>query len=122
MKRTFALIAVSICLAIGCTGRQQNKIAREGGILWSTKGPYVIIDYSGSKIVDVWVLKHEFVSSEENSDGWVFITQEGNVEHVGGDAKITRLKNAADLAKWREYHFDLEGGSYVPPATATGPG
>ncbi len=118
MKRL--VIALSLLIALtffsGCAS-WRNSAARKGSIFTSTRGPYVVISYSGGRITDVWVLKDAYVESEKNSDGWLFIDGDRNPINVGGDddAKVIRLKDKRDLENYREFHIEIDGGIYLTP-------
>lgn len=90
----------------------QNDIAKKGSLLGSTKSDYVAINYSGEKIMDVWVLSDQYVQSEGESDGWNFVDKNGDVIMLGGDVKIIRINDASTLAKYKEYHYEFDGGDY----------
>jgi hypothetical protein len=95
----------------GCAGCR-NTIAAKGGLIGSYEGNYVVINYTGGVIADVWVLRDVYVQSEENSDGWRFTDPDGNVIFLGGDIKVIRIKEADDLKKWHEYHMEFEDKIY----------
>ncbi len=116
MKRL--VIALSLLIALtffsGCAP-WRNSAAHKGSIFTSTRGPYVVISYSGGRITDVWVLKNAYVESEKNSDGWLFIDGDRNPINVGGDAKVIRLKDKRDLENYREFRIEIDGGIYRTP-------
>ena len=91
----------------GCAGCR-NDIAARGGLVGSYTGNYVIINYSGNIIADVWVLRNAYVESEQGSDGWRFRDADGNVVFLGGDVKVMRIKKEADIEQWHEYHSEFE--------------
>lgn len=118
MKKSTAKIVLTIVMAIalaisvtGCAGFN-NEIQANGSIIGSTSGSYVVTNYSGNTIMDVWVLKDAYVKSESGSDGWNFIDNDGNPEKIGGDAKIIRVKDRTTLSKYVEYHYEFDGGNY----------
>ena len=55
------------------------------------------------------------VESEKDSDGWLFIDNDGNPVNVGGDAKVIRITNKSQLKNYREFHIEIDGGIYTPP-------
>lgn len=101
-----AIVAVAGCADI------ENEIAANGGGFGPRRGAYVVVNYSGEKIQDVWVLPDAYCQSVTESDGWLFLDVAGNAIHLGGDVKVIRLKSAADLAKWHEYHAEWSTQTY----------
>ncbi len=65
MKRF--LIALSLLVALvlspGCAS-WRNSVARDGSMFTSTRNAYVVINYSGGRIIDVWVLASAYVGRE----------------------------------------------------------
>lgn len=100
-----SLLIVSLCLSTGCAS-WRNKIAHQGGFFTEYRGNYVVISESGGIIMDVWVLRDAYVESEKNSDGWRFIDNLGQPTNVGGDSKVIRIKNEAELQNYHEYHIE----------------
>jgi hypothetical protein len=115
MKKIMLLVAVIALIAIiaGCAGIS-NKIAQHGSVWGKTRGNYVVINYAGTEIADVWIIRDTFVDSPEGSDGWEFVDAQGNAQKIGGNSKITRVAdtNLADLSKYHEYHMEFEKRSY----------
>lgn len=112
MRKIF--IALCLCclpLMTGCAGCR-NDIAARGGLLGSYEGNYVVVNYSGNVIADVWVLKNVYVQSEEGSDGWKFQDEDGNVIRLGGDVKVMRIEKASDMDKWHDFHSEFESQTY----------
>jgi hypothetical protein len=110
MKQIIAVIVAAIALA-GCA-RTQTEIAAQGGFFASHDAPYVVRNDSGGRIMDVWVLENTFVMEGEHGAGFQFVDSAGNVVHLGGDARIIRLKDAAALSRWHEYHAESEQLTY----------
>lgn len=106
-----AVLFVTLPFLHGCAGCQ-NDIAARGGLVGSWEGDYVVVNYAGNSIADVWVLKKVYVQSETESDGWRFMDEMGNSIFLGGDVKVIRCKSAAELAKWHEYHTEFETQTY----------
>ncbi len=116
--RWSVLLSMLLCVVLlsGCAS-WRNSIARDGSMFTSTRGPYVVMSYSGGVVTDVWVLKDAYVQSEDDSDGWLFIDNDKNPINVGGDAKVIRLKDKRDLKNYREFHVEIDGGFYTAPGS-----
>lgn len=115
MKRfvyVICFLAVLVVWAMSGCAKWQNDVSARGGLFGSYEGDYVVINYSGGEIMDVWVLEDVYVNSEENSDGWRFSDEEGNVIFVAGDVKVIRADNREVLSKYHEYHMESETQSY----------
>ena len=53
------------------------------------------------------------IQSEETSDGWLFVDQDGNPVHLSGDMKAIRVaENHVLFDKYIEYHLEFEIVSY----------
>lgn len=80
----------------------------------ATKGDWIVVKQSGGKITDVWKLENEFVQSEQGSDGWLFMDQNGNPVHVGGDMKAIRVNEQKDeiFNSYVEYHMEHDSLNY----------
>lgn len=109
--RKFALIAALFLTLPGCAKWEAQRAA-DGGFLGSYKGDYIVRNDSGGVIMDIWVLENTIVQSETDSDGWFFVDNSGNVIHLGGDAKVIRVKDKSLLSKYREYHRELDKVPY----------
>lgn len=109
MKKGLILLGLTLSMFTftGCASLE-NKMAKDGGLFVSTKGDYIIINSSGDRIMDIWKLRDTYVDSEPNSDGWSFIDANGDIQMLGGDVKITRVKNSKTWDKYEEYHYDEE--------------
>lgn len=114
MIRSFIALSLLFCLCISLSGcaSWENKVAADGGIFGTYKGDYVVVSQSGGMIADIWVLVDVFCESEDNSDGWRFIDDDGNVTFIGGDVKVLRVKNRSELSKYHEYHMEFELKTY----------
>lgn len=80
----------------------------------SVNGDWVVIKQSGGRITDVFLLESVMVQSEQGSDGWLFLDQDGNPTHIGGDMKAIRVtgnKNQV-FRKYHEYHMEFETKTY----------
>lgn len=112
MKRfAIVLCLFAILLTSGCAATR-NRWAANGSIITTTRGNYIVISQSGGRIMDCWVLRNAFVQSEKDSDGWLFIDNDGNPTNVGGDAKIIRVEDSRLLDQYHEYHMELETQTY----------
>lgn len=107
-------LALFACVAIAFAGCAStwNDIGARGGLIGSYEGSFVVISQSGGLVMDCWVLTDSYVESEENSDGWRFIDNDGNVVHIGGDSKVVRLDDEEDLKNYIEYHMEEESVTY----------
>lgn len=105
------ILCCCLSMFVGCAS-WRNDIAHKGGLFTEYCGDYVVISASGGIIMDVWVLEDVYVESEKSSDGWRFIDRLGQPTNVGGDAKVIRIKNKAELKNYYEYHFERESVPY----------
>jgi len=110
-KKNLILI-ITILLSVGCADTW-NKADNRGGLFFSKTSDYIIVNQSGGKIMDVYKLKDVFISSPEDSDGWIFKDNYGNSINLGGDVKLIRINNSSELwEKYHEYHFEFENQTY----------
>lgn len=107
MKKIKVLL-VGVLIAMSLTGcaAMENEIAKNGSLIGSTKGDYIVINTSGDLILDVYKLRDAYVNSETGSDGWSFIDNNGNVVMLGGDVKTIRVRDKSTWDLYDEYHFD----------------
>lgn len=116
MKKLLLILTVSVIMTTftGCA-RFFNKVDADGSLIGSTAGDWIVIKQSGGHITDVWKLEEQFVQSEPGSDGWLFIDQDGNPVHVGGDMKAIRIKNKKDdiFDSYIEYHMEHDSLTYA---------
>lgn len=107
----FLVVVAILLVATGCAGFQ-NSLQEKGGLV-STKGDYVVLNESGGKIMDVWVLRNVYVQSEDKSDGWNFIDSSGNAIMIGGDTKVIRANSDKSILNhYVDYHYEINGGDY----------
>ena len=113
-KRIIGLVLVlaMVMCSTGCFAGLKNNIAKNGGFFTKNAGDYVVINYAGNKIMDVYKLKNCFVQSEGSSDGWNLIDDKGNVVLLAGDEKIIRVNDASTFDNYKEYHYEFDGGDY----------
>ena len=111
--KIFFSLVVGIALLSSCA-RLTNRIKSDGQLIGSTKASWVVVKQSGGVITDVWKLDEEFVQSEPNSDGWLFVDKRNNPVHVGGDMKAVRLNHDAQdvLNSYIEYHMEFDSLTY----------
>jgi hypothetical protein len=110
MKRlsVFALALLSALSLSGCE-KMFNQMERDGSLIGSTAGDWVVVKYSGGRITDVWKLHNVMVQSEMHSDGWLFKDASGNMVNIGGDVKATRVTSDRSLFnRYVEYHMEFD--------------
>ena len=107
------LFVVIMLFNSGCAQTCQ-RIKANGSIIGTVTGSWVVEKTSGGVITDVYLLNNALVKSETGSDGWLFIDQNGNPVHIGGDMKAIRCSNdKIDLFKqYVEFHMDLDLCTY----------
>ena len=86
---------------VGC-GSWENKQASGG--FFESKGNYVVINYSGGKIFDVWTLENAYVQNSSSSDGYCFTDDGGNFVTVSGDVLVIRCNDDKEFSKYKEFH------------------
>lgn len=110
-KFMLALVLCCMPFMIGCAGCY-NDISASGGILGEYSGAYVVISQSGGEIMDCWKMDNVYVQNESNSDGWLFVDNDGNVIRISGDCKVIRINKRSEMDKWHEYHMEFESETY----------
>jgi hypothetical protein len=120
MKKSILIIAgLAILLSVisvslnSCASSCQ-RIKANGSIIGSTNGDWIVIKQSGGRITDVYLLESVMVQSEQGSDGWLFLDQDGNPTHIGGDMKAIRVSGNKQrlFSKYHEYHMEFEVKTY----------
>lgn len=116
MKKFAVILSIFAILVLtnGCAGTCQ-RIKANGSIIGSVSGDWIVIKQSGGRITDVYLLEEVMVKSEQGSDGWLFIDQDGNPVHIGGDMKAIRVEphnKSKMFAKYHEYHMEFEVQTY----------
>jgi hypothetical protein len=116
MKKFAVILSIFAILVLtnGCAGTCQRMKAN-GSIVGSVKGDWVVVKQSGGRITDVFLLEDVMVQSEQGSDGWLFVDQQGNATHIGGDMKAIRVepRNKQEMfSKYHEYHMEFESQTY----------
>lgn len=95
-------LLIVLCLSfVGC-GSFQN-LSSKGGV-FESKGDYIVINYSGGEIFDIWKLKNAYVQSSDGSDGYEFTDSNGDFITVSGDVLVIRCNSAAKWDNYSEYH------------------
>ena len=110
-KKLIALSILGICLSAnltGCFAGIQNSAAKRGGYFTKNKEDYVVINYSGNRIMDIWILPNTYVESEAGSDGCSFVDKSGNSITLQGDVKVIRQNGSKDNQKYKEYHAEID--------------
>jgi len=108
------LLVVSSTMLSGCAGACQ-RIKSNGSVIGTTNGDWLVIKQSGGLITDVYKLENVFVQSEAGSDGWLFLDQDGNPVHIGGDMKAMRIEKNKELifSACVEYHQETDTVPYT---------
>ena len=109
----FALVAITV-FSSGCAQTCQ-RIKANGAFIGTVSGPWVVVKQSGGIITDVYLLDNALVKSEAGSDGWIFLDQNGNPIHLGGDMKAIRCNSdkAEVFSRYVEYHQDIDRCTYI---------
>lgn len=107
------LIMIIVLSMFGCA-KFWDQADAKGGIFISKKAPYIIVNQSGGRIMDVYKLTDAIVQSPAGSDGWLFLDNNNNPVYLGGDVKTIRIKNTNDpnWQKYHEYHMEFNSKSY----------
>ncbi|WP_283697376.1 hypothetical protein [Clostridium perfringens] len=87
---------------VGCGGVLENNIASER--VDETKSNYVVINYSGGKIVDVWTLENFNVQTLLDLIKCEFVDDNGNHVFVLGDVLVIGCKDDKEFSKYKEFH------------------
>lgn len=107
------LLVGSSVMFQGCA-KWKQKIKSDGALIGSTTGDWVVIKQSGGITTDVYKLEDVMVQSETTSDGWLFVDQNDNAVHIGGDMKAIRVDKNKELifSKYVEYHQEFDTLTY----------
>jgi len=110
--RVLMLLVITVSLA-GCAGTCQRWKAN-GSIIGTTNGDWIVIKQSGGITTDVYLLNNVFVQSEPGSDGWLFIDNNQNAVHIGGDMKAMRVDSNKEkiFNSYFEYHAEWDTCTY----------
>jgi hypothetical protein len=108
------ILIVGISLLTSSCAQTCQRIKADGSIIGTVSGAWVVVKQSGGVITDVYLLDDALVKSETGSDGWLFLDQNGNPVHIGGDMKAIRCdgdKNEV-FSRYVEYHQDIDRCTY----------
>ncbi|MFH5911272.1 hypothetical protein [Clostridium perfringens] len=97
------LVAGTLSLGlVGCSGVLENNLVYKS--LDETKKNYVIINYSGGKIVDLWTLENFNVQTLIDSIKCEFVDDNGNKVFVLDDVLVIGCKDDKEFSKYEEFH------------------
>lgn len=97
------LLAGTLSLGLfGCSGVLENNLASKSAD--ETKKKYVVINYSGGKIVDLWTLEDFNVQTLIGSIKCEFIDDNGNKVFVLDDVLVIGCKDDNEFSKYKEFH------------------
>ncbi|MHC9416554.1 hypothetical protein [Clostridium perfringens] len=105
MKKKILGLLVVGALSLGlvcCSGVLENNLASKS--VDETKKNYVVINYSGGKIVDVWTLENFNVQTLINSIKCEFVDNNGNKVFVLDDVLVIRCNDDKEFSKYKEFH------------------
>ena len=97
-----SIIGIIVLCTSGCFGSVENYLS--SGQMLEAKGDYVVINYGGNQIFDIWTLENAYVQNSENSDGYYFTDDNGNFITVSGDVLVIRCNKKEEFNKYQEYH------------------
>ena len=109
------ILIVGISLVTTSCAQTCQRIKADGSFFGTVNGAWVVVKQSGGVITDVYLLNDALVKSETGSDGWLFLDQNGNPVHIGGDMKAIRCNSDKRevFNKYVEYHQDIDRCSYI---------
>lgn len=87
---------------IGCSGVLENNLVSKN--VDETKKKYVVINYSGGKIVDLWTFENFNVQTLINSIKCEFVDDNGNKVFVLDDVLVIGCKDDNEFSKYKEFH------------------
>ncbi|EDT70071.1 putative lipoprotein [Clostridium perfringens D str. JGS1721] len=87
---------------VGCSGVLENNLAYKS--LDETIKKYVVINYSGGKIVDLWTLENFNIQTLINSIKYEFVDDNGNKVFVLDDVLVIGCKDNKEFNKYKEFH------------------
>jgi hypothetical protein len=110
----FGFLMVTILLLVTSCAQFHQKIKADGGFFGTYNGAWIVIKQSGGVITDVYKLDDALVKSEAGSDGWLFLDQNNNPVHIGGDMKAIRCNNdkISMFKQYEEFHMEIDLCTY----------
>lgn len=102
-KKILGLLMVGV-LTLGMVGCGSLENIKSSGGWFESKGDYVVINYSGGEIFDVWTLEDAYVQNSGNSDGYCFTDDNGDFITLSGDVLVIRCNNKQTFKQYEEYH------------------
>jgi len=110
----YLIVVMLAFLSVTGCAKFWDSADAQGGVFFSEKSPYVIVNQSGGIIMDVYKLTNAIVQSPSGSDGWLFLDNNGNPVYLGGDVKTIRIKNTNDPVwnYYKEYHMEFNTKTY----------
>ncbi|MHC9368310.1 hypothetical protein ACY0I0_05690 [Clostridium perfringens] len=97
------LVAGTLSLGLfGCSGVLENNLAAKS--VDETKNNYVVINYSGGKIMDVWTLENFNIQTLFDSIKCEFVDDNGNRVFILGDVLVIRCNDDKEFSKYEEFH------------------
>lgn len=102
-KKLIGLVIAGVMIfgMVGC-GTIENMVSSGG--MFSSRADYVVINYSGGEIFDIWTLDNAYVQNGEASDGYEFTDDNGNFVRVSGDVLVIRCNDKKTFNQYEEYH------------------
>lgn len=96
------LIACVALMGVGCSS-VANKVEKMGAGL--TSSDYLVVMYSGGKVVNHWIIEDKIVNTEANSDGYFWV-EDGRLHRVSGDVVIVDVKGEDVGAIKKQYGIE----------------
>ena len=104
MKKKVLGLVVAGVLALGMVGCGSLENIKSSGGWFESKGDYVVINYSGGEIFDIWTLEDAYVQDAGESDGYCFTDDNGNFVTLSGDVLVIRCNDSKTFGQYEEYH------------------
>ena len=104
MKKKILGLVVAGALALGMVGCGSLENIKSSCGFFESKGDYVVINYSGGEIFDIWTLEDAYVQDAGESDGYCFTDDNGNFITLSGDVLVIRCNDKQTFKQYEEYH------------------
>lgn len=88
-KIAFGFLMLASTSLIGCGGSWDNSMTKMGADLRGVD--MKVTQWSGGKAVNEWTIHNGYVSTETQSDGWFFKTDNGKLVRISGTITIEEL-------------------------------